>query len=204
MFRFPCSLIRISPSEELIRALRPLSRNSKAFKCRLTHPSHSIGSKSGKSPLSLGSKYSAHVLASLMSLVWEDHELPPGCTVQALQHSDRDLSLAAGILPIERDAWQIKSAIRGHTVVAIKAETGSGKTMKGPQYLREEVNHWPVLIVQKSCLAAEKVVSSLEEGFHLDRSHLHLRTGIHDAESFQAWTRYSVITYGILWEWLRL
>ena len=139
-----------------------------------------------------------------MALVWGHHELPPGCSVQALHHSESDSSLASGnFLPIERDAWKIKSAIREHTVVAIKAETGSGKTMKGPQYLREEVNHWPVLIVQKSCLSAEKVVSSLEEGFHLDRSHLHLRTGIYDAASFQAWTRYSVITYGILWEWLR-
>ena len=139
-----------------------------------------------------------------MSLVWEDHELPPECTVQALQPSDCDLSLAAGMLPVERDEWPIKTAIREHTVVAVKAETGSGKTMKVPQYLREEVNKWPVLIVQKSCLAAERVVSSLEEGFHLDRRLLHLRTGNHDAESFQNWTHYSVITYGILWEWLRL
>ena len=139
-----------------------------------------------------------------MALVWRPHELPPGCSVQALHHSESDSSLASGTsLPIERDSWEIKTAIREHTVVAIKAETGSGKTMKGPQYLSEEVNHAPVLIVQKSCLAADKVVSSLEEGFDLDRSHLHLRTGLYDADSFEYWTWYSVITYGILWEWLR-
>ena len=93
-------------------------------------------------------------------------------------------------------------AIRAHTVVAIKAETASGKTMKGPQYLSQEVNS-PVLIVQKSCLAADLVVSSLVEAFDLDRRHLHLRTGLHDTDAFCHATWYSVITYGILWEWLR-
>ena len=93
-------------------------------------------------------------------------------------------------------------AIRAHTVVAIKAETGSDKTMKGPEYLSREV-HAPVLIVQKSCLAADLVVRSLVEAFALDRSCLHLRTGVYDADTFCAATWYSVITYGILWEWLR-
>ena len=140
-----------------------------------------------------------------MALVWGDHELPPGCSVQALQHSESDSSLASGkYLPIERDSWKIKTAIREHTVVAIKAETGSGKTMKGPQYLSDEVNHAPVLIVQKSCFAADLVVNSLVEAFDLDRRHLHLRSGLHDQDAFsRATTRYSVITYGILWEWLR-
>ena len=139
-----------------------------------------------------------------MSLVWRPEELPPGCSVQALNPSVGDSNLASGkSLPIERDAWKIKTAIRDHTVVAIKAETASGKTMKGPQYLSQEVNSWPVLIVQKSCLAADLVVSSLVEGFGLDRRHLHLRTGLHDKEAFCDQTQYSVITYGILWEWLR-
>jgi hypothetical protein len=139
-----------------------------------------------------------------MALVWCPEELPPGCTVQALNHSVGDSALASGkSLPIERDSWKIKTAIRAHNVVAIKAETASGKTMKGPQYLSQEVNSAPVLIVQKSCLAADKVVSSLVEAFDLDRSHLHLRTGLYDADTFRDATWYSVITYGILWEWLR-
>ena len=139
-----------------------------------------------------------------MALVWCPEELPPGCTVQALKHSVADPSLASGrTLPIEPDAWKIKMAIRAHTVVAIKAETASGKTMKGPQYLSQEVNSAPVLIVQKSCLAADLVVSSLVEAFDLDRRHLHLRTGLHDKDAFCHATWYSVITYGILWEWLR-
>ena len=84
-------------------------------------------------------------------------------------------------LPISRDEWDIKNAIRENIVVAIKAQTGSGKTMLGPQFLRQEVENWPVLIVQKSCFAAEKVVQSLVESQRLVKAQLHLRTGIHES-----------------------
>jgi hypothetical protein len=140
-----------------------------------------------------------------MALVWRPDELPSRCSVHVLTPSVGDSDLASGqCLPIERDSWQIRQAIRENTVVAIKAETASGKTMQGPQYLRQEVHCWPVLIVQKSCFAADLVVNSLVEAFDLDRRHLHLRSGLHDQDAFsRATTRYSVITYGILWEWLR-
>jgi hypothetical protein len=140
-----------------------------------------------------------------MALVWRPDELPSCCSVHELTPSVGDSDLASGrCLPIERDSWQIREAIRENTVVAIKAETASGKTMQGPQYLRQEVQFWPVLIVQKSCFAADLVVNSLVEAFDLDRRHLHLRSGLHDQDAFsRATTQYSVITYGILWEWLR-
>ena len=139
-----------------------------------------------------------------MTLVWCPEELPSGCTVHVLNPSEGDSDLASSNrLPIERDSWNIKTAIREHIVVAIKAETASGKTMLGPQYLRQEVQSWPVLIVQKSCFAAELVVNSLVEAFDLRRRHLHLRTGLHDADAFCPATQYSFITYGILYEWLR-
>ena len=139
-----------------------------------------------------------------MALVWRPDELPSRCSVHALTPSEGDSDLASGQrLPIERDSWKIKQAIRENTVVAIKAETASGKTMQGPQYLRREVQLWPVLIVQKSCFAAELVVKSLVEGFGLQRCHLQLRTGLHEKDPFSPAIQYSVITYGILWEWLR-
>ena len=138
-----------------------------------------------------------------MALVWQPNELPAGFQVHALRSSGSDPAFVSGhVLPIEGKVWEIKTAIRQHTVVAIKAETGSGKTMKGPQYLSQEVGK-PVLIVEVSCLAAEKVVSSLTEGFGVERSHLHLRSGIYDLDTFHDGTRFSVITYGMLWEWLR-
>jgi hypothetical protein len=139
-----------------------------------------------------------------MALVWRPDELPSRCSVHELTPSVGDSDLASGrCLPIERDSWQIRQAIRENTVVAIKAETASGKTMQGPQYLRREVNGWPVLIVQKSCFAAELVVKSLIEGFGLQKRHLQLRTGLHEKDPFSPAIQYSVITYGILWEWLR-
>ena len=139
-----------------------------------------------------------------MALVWRPDELPSRCSVHELTPSVGDSDVASGqCLPIERDSWQIRQAIRENTVVAIKAETASGKTMQGPQYLRREVKEWPVLIVQKSCFAAELVVKSLVEGFGLQRRHLQLRTGLHEKDPFSPAIQYSVITYGILWEWLR-
>ena len=140
-----------------------------------------------------------------MSLLWGPADLLSGFTVHALKTSEGDSDLASrGFLPISRDAWRIKEAIRENIVVAIKAETGSGKTMLGPQFLREEVGGWPVLIVQKSCFAAEMVVKSLVESQHLYKDHLHLRTGIHETDVFcHSGTQFSVITYGTLYEWLR-
>ena len=145
-----------------------------------------------------------------MSLLWGAADQLSGITVHALPPSVGDSDLAfTDTLPISRDEWHIKQAIRENTVVAIKAETGSGKTMLGPQFLRQEVGRWPVLIVQKSCFAAEKVVQSLVESQHLVKDQLHLRTGIHESgtkfssATFSSATHFSVITYGILYEWLR-
>ena len=93
--------------------------------------------------------------------------------------------------------------IRDNSVSAIKAETGSGKTMKGPAYLQSVVAPRPVVIVQKSCFAAASVFSSLRDAFAWPDKRLHLKTGLHDAEAgFDSyWTQLSIITYGVLWEW---
>ena len=140
----------------------------------------------------------------VMALVWQQAELPPGCTLTVLSHSPGISDpLAYQSLPIEQDSGKILHAIRERSVVAIKAETGSGKTMKGPEYLRNEVQGWLVLIVQKSCFAAELVVESLKNVFGWSVDRLHLKTGVHDAEAQlnKRWTQLSVITYGISWEW---
>ena len=145
-----------------------------------------------------------------MSLLWGAADQLSGITVHALPPSVGDSDLAfTDTLPISRDEWHIKQAIRENTVVAIKAETGSGKTMLGPQFLRQEVGRWPVLIVQKSCFAAEKVVQSLVECQDFRKAQLHLRTGNHESgtdfasSTFSKATHFSVVTYGILYQWLR-
>ena len=104
--------------------------------------------------------FCAVVLALLvyfvMSLFWGAADQLSGIQVKALESSVGDSELALSeTLPIARDEGDIKKAIRENTVVAIKAETGNGKTMLGPQFLRQQVGNWPVLIVQKSCFAAE-------------------------------------------------
>ena len=145
-----------------------------------------------------------------MSLLWGAADQLSGITVLAQPPSVGDSDLAfTDTLPISRDEWHIKQAIRENTVVAIKAETGSGKTMLGPQFLRQEVGNWPVLIVQKSCFAAEKVVQSLVECQDFRKAQLHLRTGNHEygtafaSSTFSKATHFSVVTYGILFQWLR-
>ena len=97
-----------------------------------------------------------------MALVWRQEELPSGCSMTVLSHSLGSDDGCSDRLPIEQDSGIILRAIRENSVVAIKAETGSGKTMKGPEYLRKEVQRWPVLIMQKSCFAAELVVQALK------------------------------------------
>ena len=107
------------------------------------------------------------------------------------------------MLPIQQDENKILQLIRDNSVSAIKAETGSGKTMKGPAYLKSVVDPLPVFIVQKSCFAAASVFSSLRDAFAWPEKRLHLKTGLHDAEApFHSYlTQLSIITYGVLWEW---
>ena len=145
-----------------------------------------------------------------MSLLWGAGDQLSGIQVRSLSPSVGDSELAlSNTLPIARDEGDIKKAIRENTVVAIKAQTGSGKTMLGPQFLRQEVGNWPVLIVQKSCFAAEKVVQSLVECQDFRKAQLHLRTGNHESgtdfasSTFSKATHFSVVTYGILFQWLR-
>ena len=107
------------------------------------------------------------------------------------------------MLPIQQDETKILQSIRDNSVCAIKAETGSGKTMKGPAYLLSVVDPRPVVIVQKSCFAAASVFSSLKDAFDWPAYRRHLKTGLHDADApfDPKWTQLSIITYGILWEW---
>ena len=146
--------------------------------------------------------YLAKTVLLDMSLVWRPEELPASCSITTFASSPGSDCGWSRKLPIEQDAEEILQSISEKSVVAIKAETGSGKTMKGPAYLLEVVDPLPVLIVQKSCFAAESVFTSLKTAFSWPEERLHLKTGVHDAEApFHRWTQFSVITYGMLWEW---
>jgi hypothetical protein len=138
-----------------------------------------------------------------MSLVWQPEELQPGCSITTFAPSPGSNCISTERLPIQLDEDRILPLIRANAVSAIKAETGSGKTMKGPEYLQRIVDPLPVVIVQKSCFAAASVFSSLRDAFDWPEKRLHLKTGLHDTEaSFDSyWTQLSIITYGVLFEW---
>ena len=94
-----------------------------------------------------------------MVLQWALGEIPDTCYVRSLTPAVGDPELAAsGCLPIVKDRERIKSAIRDWVVVGLQAATGSGKTMKVPEFLFQVVNDSaeyqrnprPVLVVQKA------------------------------------------------------
>ena len=139
-----------------------------------------------------------------MSLVWQPEELQPGCSITTLAPSPGSPCISSERLPIQLVEDKLLQLIKANSVTAIKAETGSGKTMKGPEYLQRIVDPRPVVIVQKSCFAAASVFSSLRDAYGWPESRLHLKTGLHTEEAdFHSYsTLFSIITYSVLFEWL--
>jgi hypothetical protein len=142
--------------------------------------------------------------------VWEESELPEDCHFRPLTPLIGDAApCGRHILPIERDRARIEDAVRSHNVVVVRAATGSGKTMKIPEFMSNVLNDqgwskmWPILVVEQNVFAAAKVVDDLVEVFHWQRRQIQLRTGKHDEDKFvRGETVLSVITYGILWRWI--
>ena len=146
-----------------------------------------------------------------MALVWQQEELSSECSITTLATSfgDPEFSTETEKLPIQLFEGSIVESIKANMVTGIKAETGSGKTMKGPEYLYDAVGRRPVVIVQKSCFAAASVYASLRDAFKWPHSRLHLLTGQHtdetegyNTEFDDRYTLLSIITYGVLFKWL--
>ena len=138
-----------------------------------------------------------------MALLWQQEELPSECAITPLATSLGNPEISAEQLPIQLFEASIVASIEANSVTALKAETGSGKTMKGPEYLFRVVDRRPVLIVEKSCFAAASVHASLSVAFGWRAGRLHLSTGQHkDQADFEpSWTQLSIITYGVLFKW---
>ena len=138
-----------------------------------------------------------------MALLWQQEELPSECSITTLATSLGNPEISAEQLPIQLLEASIVASIEANSVTALKAETGSGKTMKGPEYLFRVVDRRPVLIVEKSCFAAASVHASLSVAFGWPAGRLHLSTGQHPDEAYfePRWTQLSIITYGILFKW---
>ena len=138
-----------------------------------------------------------------MALLWQQEELPSECSITTLATSLGNPEISTEQLPIQLFEDSIVASIEANSVTAIKAETGSGKTMKGPEYLFRVVDRRPVLIVEKSCFAAASVHASLRVAFGWSAGGLHLSTGQHkdEADFEPRWTQLSIITYGVLFKW---
>ena len=138
-----------------------------------------------------------------MALLWQQEELPSECSITTLATSLGNPEISTEQLPIQLFEDSIVASIEANSVTGIKAETGSGKTMKGPEYLFRVVDRRPVLIVEKSCFAAASVHASLRAAFGWSAGRLHLSTGQHpdEADFEPRLTQLSIITYGILFKW---
>ena len=73
---------------------------------------------------------------AMMDLHWRDAELPDSVYHRRLETEKGDVTLR-GLkgLPIQRQRATIVDGIWNSKVVAIEASTGSGKTMKVPEYI---------------------------------------------------------------------
>ena len=160
-------------------------------------------------PKHIGLKALSKVLA--MSLAWEETELPSDCHHRRLTTFSAELSFGTSRqLPIARERTCIEEKLAVHEVVVVKATTGSGKSMLIPEFLYMCVNKrrpkwiriWPVLVVQQSIFAAEKLRDDLVEEFGWNYRQIHVRTGKHVEKFVEGLHQLSIITYGILWQWL--
>ena len=142
-------------------------------------------------------------------LYWSKAELPSDVKyftteLQALEGDSR----ITKELPIFGMKHVIASVLQQFRITGVEGPTGCGKSMGLPEilhsYLRNHVWwHGAIVLVERSVLAAEQVVESLVNHFGWNRQSIHLRTGKHEYDRFDSkYTVLSVITYGILWEWL--
>ena len=118
-------------------------------------------------------------------LKWTDEELkgklkgkvPDGssCGVyRALAKFPGDRRLQGRLMPIEAEKAKVLDALQKNRVCAVQAPTGSGKTLKLPEFLLELEDCSPVLVVQPSNFAAQKLVVSFQEACGWREKYLHL------------------------------
>ena len=107
-------------------------------------------------------------------------------------------------LPIDRYKTSFFDGLDRKKVVGLEAQTGSGKTMRSPEWLYEAAYRaWDdrkcVVLVQDSIFSVTKVVNSLVELYEWNRDRIHVRTSDDKDTYFRAgYTQLTVINYGIL------
>ena len=116
-------------------------------------------------------------------------------------------------LPIENHTDTIRASIKAHPICGIRSPPGSGKTMILPELLydwaedraqsRWQKLHQAVMIVFPTQFGCLKIRDSLLEFRGHDYWTVNLRTGVDKDDRFH-WehTKFQVVTYGMLWQWL--
>ena len=116
-------------------------------------------------------------------------------------------------LPIEKHSDSIFASIEANSICGVRSPPGSGKTMILPELLhdwaedraqvRRQKLHQAVMIVFPTQFGCLKIRDSLLEFRRQQSWTVSLRTGVDKDDRFR-WqhTKYQVVTYGILWQWL--
>ena len=143
-------------------------------------------------------------------LSWNEEEIGAGCWFWPLTTVPGSGSDGLPIDEKKEDLYNLFSK-RG-SIVGLQGATGSGKSMRTPQYLLHVLKrcrkwwsrkHECVCLVQDSVFAARKAVTSLVDEFNWDRERIHVRTSVDTKDLFcPGRTEVSVINYGILWKCL--
>ena len=108
-------------------------------------------------------------------------------------------------LPMAKNKKQFLDLVNQFARVGVRAPPGCGKTMLLPEWLYhwEQNSRFAVLLVQPTTLACRRLVDSFVHfrGWH--RTMIHLKTGDDFTDEFMpGWTRVTIVTYGILWQWI--
>ena len=98
---------------------------------------------------------------------WKATELPSDCHRRILENFPGDPELVAkDIHPVEKEKQQILAALEKDHVVAVKANTASGKSVCLPSIFwthasKHELGNRAILIVQRQGIACEELRKSL-------------------------------------------
>ena len=137
--------------------------------------------------------------------MWEQSELPESVYFRQLHPlKGNQKSRRRNKLPVDAEGPRIVMLSRSNCKLAVRAGTGSGKSVVIPRLLHENVlnSEWPVLVVEISNLAALKLRESYIH-FGMRASDIHLKTGNYGDVPFKPRAhRITITTYGMLWKWL--
>ena len=102
-----------------------------------------------------------------------------------------------------------RALIRDNPVSGVRNPPGSSKAMVLPDIIREWADQQPetwdkaIMVVFPTQYGAQNIKTSFIDFRGKDPERLRLVTGIDKQDKFyHSWTRFQIVTYGVLWQWL--